>query len=699
MENGGKKTCALVGQKSAAESSSLNLAREPSLDDPAFQEPSTDDLPAEVSSVASPTYPAHALSETLPGLIESLEALCRDAEPDFVRLGRKLETIHTEAAAMSRQTLETVRRIGGESEDSVLVSLRFLARGSLAELGNCRAQVAGNLGRINVITEDLGKLHRTNDMIQKIATSLRVVGLNIGVESARTRRASDMFTVVFQQTQQLAEKILNIAESIHEDLRTTRTGQVAAHTRISDGLNQLERLSDDAQRAVRDAVREISQLMARTQETLEQIGSHTREISLQVGEVVMGIQIHDSMSQRVRHVTHALHDVEAILATPSETTGTERPDIAYAMTDIQCAQLRQTISEINDVHQRSAGAFERIQSEIDRLAHSISYFSDAERKAGPVTEFTALKTALLNLHQIIAQVTRLAMDIQETSDHASDTAARLAAHAEHVRTVSFETHLVALNAIVKAAHLGEDGRALEVLAQEVKRLSDQSNQFVGHVTKTLEAISTSVQEVQRGEGRAARGEEQAARGEGKTASGERQAARGEGKTASGEGKAASGHQSSPLTHRRSSIDAHPSPLAARPSPIDAGLREMSLAYEQFKAESLAASQYADRLRRLISKAIADLRFLPGLSERLTHHLRQLEGVRGSLDMKERQDSPRRSAAQTERLAERYTMQREREIHKQVIVPDTLCHKKDEDKEHGKGTYDDEEDLGDNVELF
>ncbi len=607
----------------------------------------------------------------LSGVSSSLKSDYQSLEPGFIEIGNELQTLYSDAAQLAELTRKVSGMIGGKSEKGLLSNIGGLVRHSLAELEESQDKVYSSLADVASIGDHLDALYRFCGLIEKISLSLRVLGLNIAVESNRHSASRNALAFLVQEIRGLAGKIINISEGLREGSRDARKKLTFAHARISEGMEELTRLTGEARNAVQGALEEIEQFMELSVKALEKAGVHSREISRQVGEVVVAIQFHDITRQQVEHILDALRDVEELCSKATSrtlvmSTQAEELACAYSILNLQVAHLKEVISEISNAYEKSSHAFAEVGKETENLMKTITWAERGRVKSGG-DPFAELKSSLQHLRMLLEKGQNMSGDMQNAAGQASETASNLLHHVEKITGINSELHMQALNAIVKTTHLGEKGRALEVLAQEINRVSRDSGGIVTGAIDRLQSVASRAQGL---------------------------------KGFSGSGRKDKGD----------SRDEKQS--------LENGINEISGAYREFKQNSTLAFQQSESLKEAVSRNREKLGFLKDLVNKMNRYLEELEALSGLLSPWER-DLTGEAKHRLNNLLDRYTMHKERDTHSgffpgqveenagqgQAVRHDSM--EQDEVFVGGRGapcpaeseSRADEEALGDNVDLF
>ncbi len=553
-------------------------------------------------------------------LAGSLGEIAGRFEPHFIGLGDHLQTASEEALHLTGHTQSTIEVINGRNEDDLLGRVSKLAEAALAECNGCRTRMGGSLESIQVCVERLKALNGHTGAIEKIALVLRVIGLNIGVESSRSEEGRTMFGVVAKDVIALSQEIRETSSLLYRHAEEATQVQQDAYREVIGGFQEASKLADGAESSVREASAGVERLMSMAMTALENAEQHSRAISEQVGQVVGGIQFHDSMSQRLAHMVSALDALPRLCRLgPAGSNGRPgrgaRLAEAAAVVRLQHTQLGQIVSDARAVHLESRAAFDTIYQKIDELVEGLVDFGSTQKawsngSGGDTDAFRNLLHALKRLHGLLKRSAAMRTRIHQALKEAGVSAGRLADQSATVRRVSHAIHILALNAIVKAAHMNERGRTLEVLAQEVRTLSHQANAFVDQYHHLLDDITAaSGQQPEAGVGAA---------------------------DADGVG-----------------------------DQIGQGVEQIAAAYENFQAGAQRAVGAAEDLKQRIQIIQRDLEFFSDLDSVLSQHQSQMAAMRTELD----RWVPKGDAEATSlvsQLSQRYTMQKERMVHSEVF---------------------------------
>ncbi|WP_145151394.1 methyl-accepting chemotaxis protein [Paenibacillus xylanexedens] len=172
------------------------------------------------------------------------------------------------------------------------------------------------------------------------------------------------------------------------------------------------------------------------------------------------------------------------LTASTEQTASATEQVAVTMEEIATGmdtQVRMVGDGFHTINELSTG--------FQQMTENTQNMSDEATNASAKTMSgnEAVQSAVGQMNSIHQTVQTLAAVIEELSNHSQEIGLMV----ESISEISAQTNLLSLNAAIEAARAGEHGRGFEVVATEVRKLSDQS-------AKSAEQISVLVAAIQKG---------------------------------------------------------------------------------------------------------------------------------------------------------------------------------------------------------
>ena len=202
----------------------------------------------------------------------------------------------------------------------------------------------------------------------------------------------------------------------------------------------------------------------------------------------------NTMTKNIRGLIQQMtHTAEQVAASSEELTASSQ-QAAEAATHVA-----QTIVEVSGGMEKQLSSVDGAKQHIDKAFLDINAMTE---KAGAVTENTEQMAGAAD-HG--AQLMMNAMDkmngIEQSVANSAQVVKKLGENSkqigqivESISAIADQTNLLALNAAIEAARAGEAGRGFSVVAEEVRKLAEQSQQSAEEIKNRISVIQDDTAE-------------------------------------------------------------------------------------------------------------------------------------------------------------------------------------------------------------
>lgn len=224
----------------------------------------------------------------------------------------------------------------------------------------------------------------------------------------------------------------------------------------------------------------------------------SRQVAQRIGEVVMALQIGDITRQRLEHVTHALGFLVQSL-TPGGDGGGARPDLCHSLDDDQRHLLIATVCRLQSA--QLTHAIQDFDREVRRIVTALQGMAGDARKILRLGKESYGASDnhgvsfLLNLEGELEQADRLIKgyreartEVDRVAGSVSTGVAELFRHVEAVHNIEADMRIVGLNTALKCGRLGDQGRALSIIAQELRNDANRTVEEAAPIMAGLQEI-------------------------------------------------------------------------------------------------------------------------------------------------------------------------------------------------------------------
>ncbi|KJC53506.1 hypothetical protein [Bradyrhizobium sp. LTSP857] len=424
-------------------------------------------------------------ANTFTDAIVAIEDVSSRIEDVFARVGNQLGRGHIIFKELNQGLAHLSEELSGAEIEGAATALQEIAA-RLSELARALPAESALLTTIGKSTAEASSLLKP---LFKHIQMITIIARSARIEAASLDGDREGFLAFTQEAYDLGKAVQGSIEGCARDQQRLSEAVATASGRQKEFESRYgsQLVSESAELGA--AYSGLRDQRGKSSHLADLASGSTKKIAEAVGSAIISLQAGDSTRQRLEHVCHGLR-----LSSGSAPSLVPEPvasdDGARAICRLQAAQLRDAQREFGgDIGQiiRVLSAILNDASSV--VGHGRSLFGGDE--GGSSSFLARIKHTLAQASTLIATCESAGRAVDEALAIVEDTLAKFRQAIAGLAEATVDITLIGMNAGLKASHLGSRGSAFVVIANELKATADQVSAGAGRLRPVLDGIERS----------------------------------------------------------------------------------------------------------------------------------------------------------------------------------------------------------------
>lgn len=428
-------------------------------------------------------------ADTLAEASAAIEDVSSRIEDVFARVGGELGRGHLIFKELNQGLATLSGELSGAEIEGAATALQEIAA-RLSELAQTLPAESALLETIGKSTAEASSLLKP---LFKHIQMITIIARSARIEAASLDGDREGFLAFTQEAYDLGRSVQRSIEGCARDQQRLSEAVASASGRQKEfeSRYRAQLMSESAELGA--AYSGLRDQRSKSSHLADRASSSTRKIAEAVGSAIISLQAGDSTRQRLEHVSHGLN-----LASESAPSLVPEPVPGdhgmRAICQLQAAQLRDAQHEFGgDVGQIVGALTAILHDAVSVVGHGRTLFGGEED--GSSSFLTRIKQTLAHASTLIGTCESAGRAVDEALAIVEDTLAKFRQAIAGLAEATVDITLIGMNAGLKASHLGSRGSAFVVIANELKATADQVSAGAGRLRPVLDGIERSANEL------------------------------------------------------------------------------------------------------------------------------------------------------------------------------------------------------------